>query len=110
MSICNTHSHDLLKVIKDKGMVEHISLTKEQAVIKAKRWLQGNATKEQFDPYVVASLEIYQKANEQLGLIEDPVCPLCVVEQVLGASHSWIDNVTDLLVLFCRTNDLPLRS
>jgi hypothetical protein len=113
MKLCNTHAHDLIKALQQKGLGAYISTSEAEAALKARAWLYGMTTRGSFDPYVVCVLEVFAKTK---GLVHEHVigtaCPLCVVDQrlELGAARAWIDNVTDLMILVCRANDFPLRT
>lgn len=109
MKNCARHSSDLSEALKRKGLWHLVK--PERAQDFAVRWLQGTATAVEFDPYVVASLEINMKMVKFLRIQpEHPQeCPLCRVNLVLcnsEADKAWIDNVTDLMLLTAKVNDL----
>lgn len=107
MKLCSTHQHDLVRAVERKGMGHYVSKSAGEATLKARRWLQGTACAQEFDPFVVSVLEINKKVSEQLGDVRG-ACPLCAVQHYMGsaADAEWIDNVTDLMVVTCQTNGL----
>jgi hypothetical protein len=107
MKMCNTHMHDLHSAIKRKGMGSMVSGSAEEATRKARLWLDGRLeTPADFDPLVASTLEVFNKAKENVGDLPDSVCPLCAVDRVLSCATTWVDNVTDIMVLVCETNNL----
>ena len=108
--LCTRHTHDLHEDIKKKGMGRYVSLNTQDVKRKTHLWLHGAATPADFDPYVVAVLEINKKAHEEYGIPHHHTCPLCYIDHILGmrAATTWIDNVTDLMVVTCRTNNLKV--
>lgn len=107
MKFCNTHGHDLLATIKRKGMGSHVSLSGEEASMKARKWLAGRLeSPRDFDPYAVSTLEIFQKAKDNFGSVPEHICPLCVAETTLHCAATWIDNVTDAMVLVFEANGI----
>ena len=110
MKICNTHFADLRAALNKKGLGPLMENNDDRAVAEfALRWLQGTASMEEFDPLVVSVLEITSHAKTMLGIDpQDPRCPLCAVDFYLGSrgAESWIDNVTDLMLLTAKVNHL----
>lgn len=107
MKICGRHSHDMLHALRRRGMQKLIR--PEDSVTFAKRWLEGLATKPEFDPFVVATLEIFKKCHDMSIYVLEGGCPLCAVNvafQKNDADASWIDNVSDLMLLTAQTNRL----
>lgn len=110
MKLCSAHSSDLSKALRRKG-IAHL-MRPERAVEFAQKWLAGTTTKSEFDPYVVATLEIAKKASD-LGVYVVPTCcPLCTVNAAYRKelAQSWVDNVTDLMLIVARTNDLKVAA
>lgn len=107
MKYCTGHLHDLRKQLDRKGLSRLIH--PERAGEFGQRWVQGTAKAHEFDPMVVAMLEIGAKCR-QLGIeFTDRACPLCAVNVGLkrpDAASSWTDNVTDLMVVVAQTNGL----
>lgn len=110
MPMCTRHSHDLLQFIRRKGMADHVSATAEDAQRKARRWLQGQTSRDDFDPYVIATLELNQKAGMIFAVPSTPHCTLCVVEHQGGPAvcHEWLDNVTDAILAAALANDIKV--
>ena len=119
MKICSRHLHDLMQSIRYKGMGYLVTNDPQEARQRAEMWLAGNLPIEKFDPMVGATFEIYGKASELCGeFIErhryngSEPCPLCLVPKYLhdaGADTSWIENVTDALLVMAQVNHIPLR-
>lgn len=105
--LCATHSSALLEMVKRKGMGRYITQSTDSVRRKTKLWLTGQAQPYDFDPYIVAALEVAKKAREMYG-VQNGTCPLCAADHFLGfgAASTWIDNVTDLMVVTCQANDL----
>lgn len=109
MKLCSKHSHDLRKQLERRGLDKLINPA--HAGEFAQRWLDGDALAEEFDPYVVAALEINAKA-QQFGVVDlndMNVCPLCAINRVLQnsrADESWVDNVADLMLITAKVNHL----
>lgn len=107
MKHCSRHSHDLLGVLRRKGMARLVNPARAQ--VFAERWIAGTATKPEFDPYVVSVLEIFKKCKDMNIYVLDGACPLCTINKALQdatADVKWIDNVTDLMLLTARVNEL----
>lgn len=106
MKLCARHVDDLNRQIRRKGMGKFMSATEEIARTRAMKWLRGTATPADFDPQVVATFEIYKKAQELVGDFDGcPICRLPIMAKK-DITKEWIDNVTDALVLFCEANNL----
>jgi len=115
MKLCSAHYTDLRRAIQNKGMS---GLIRDPATLRqrADRWLKGRAQESDgFDPLMVATLEIYKKATEEVGTHlhmtktnGEHYCPLCELPRVHGtaAPGAWIDNCTDMVLLICKTNNL----
>ena len=110
MKICGTHFDEVKKALIRKGLGHLIKdRNGEQLSDFAVRWLLGTATMEEFDPLVVAILEITNHAKIFIGMQpQDHRCPLCGVTYALGvgADDKWVDNVTDLMLLTSKVNGL----
>jgi len=108
MKHCARHFEDLYHMVKHKGMGSMVR--PEQAEQFAHYWLNGSAKVHEFDPLVVSVLEINKKAMELCGpAIKQGECPLCTIAKVLqrkDAAETWIDNVTDAMLIFCKMNRL----
>lgn len=105
--MCSGHSHGLMGALRKKGMGSLIR--PERAAESAKKWLDGTALKHEFDPYVVASLEILAMCNKMNIYVIEGACPLCTTNAALqnaAAADKWIDNVSDLMLLTAQTNQL----
>ena len=105
--VCARHSHDLLAACRKKGMGSLVR--PERSRLFAERWLAGTATKPEFDPYVVAVMEIFSKCKQMNIYVLPGACPVCtaaVAIQSVKTADSWIDNVTDLMLLTARVNHL----
>lgn len=108
MKLCSGHLHDLSHAIKHKGLGRFIN--PERTTEFARKWLNGTASLHEFDPLVVSMLEINAKATQICGThLINGSCPLCTVERVLApnpAAETWIDNVSDCMLLFAKVNHL----
>lgn len=112
MKMCDNHMRALSKRITEKGMGNLMSDDPAEVTSRTRAWYAGRMSVEQFDPRVICHAEIFGKAKA-LGLnIPQDRCPLCFVEHVFnmrGERHgddSWIDNVTDAVLLQAKVNDL----
>lgn len=107
---CTRHSFELEAALKRKGLGKLIKWKSAEDVTRfTVRWLAGVATREEFDSYIVSSLEIMGKAH-QFGF-NPHICSLCEVCARLlkiDADDEWIDNVTDLMVLVAHVNHLKI--
>lgn len=110
MKPCSAHSEDLLRTIRRKGMGALVR--SDRAAEFARKWLLGTTTKEEFDPYVVATLEIASKAKELSVYVVPGCCPLCTVEAAYRQplAPDWIDNITDLMLIIARANALRVAA
>lgn len=113
MKLCTSHLYDLVKALNQKGLGHLITQDAVPAKIKAERWLAGIAKADEFDPLIVSIFEISKKAMEamldrSMPRPQDRVCPLCVMNHVIGPAcdREWTDNITDLMVVTARTNNL----
>ncbi len=110
MRCCQNHFQEVRKAIIAKGMQKLLKHEDTRDIqIFATRWIVGYAAAQEFDPLIVAMLEINNHAHMMIGMAkEDPRCPLCLVEFTMGqkADQKWIDNVTDLMLLTAKANDL----
>lgn len=108
MKICAGHMFELSGAIRRKGMWPLVNTS--NATHFAQRWLEGTAKQHEFDPLVVAALEVSAKAKQLCGdLLHAETCPLCQINLVLqnaDASQAWIDNVSDLMLLTAKVNHL----
>ena len=117
--ICGRHSHDLLDMIKRKGLMHLVNNDPKEVERRTKAWLLGIASRQEFDPYIIAVLEIYNKASEIIGHELERVsaegrvpCPLCAVTRALqdaGADVKWIDNCTDAVLVAAEVNELTRK-
>lgn len=113
MKFCARHLTDLTAAIRRKGMIGLCH--DDPAIVRhlAKRWLRGASGSKpsvtDFDPRVVAMLEICQKAHD-VGLPRlAPACPICGAAKILQDNKvpdAWIDNVSDVLLLIAKVNNL----
>lgn len=107
MKFCASHFHDLDHTLKHKGMGRFINPAHAETF--AQRWLDGTATILEFDPLVVSVLEIKAK-TVQMGMVcLNGDCPLCAANralQNLDTADAWIDNISDLMLITCKTNNL----
>lgn len=113
MKLCQRHISDLIGAIRRKGMGHLISVNDAQASARCAKWLDGKTTADEFDPLVVSMLEINHKASLVTNLsVTAPCCPLCEVERRMQryVASSWIDNVTDMMILICETNAVPVAA
>jgi len=107
MRICNGHSHDLIHELDRRGLKKLIR--PELASVHGKLWLEGKASREEFDPYVVATLEIASKAREFGVQALNGSCPLCEIARALQDNEvpeAWLDNCADFMLLIAKANHL----
>ena len=84
MKICDTHWQALRKAIDDRGLTRFISKDGEQASQNMVAQLQGEDTKDHYDPLMAAVFAIWGNAIEAFGLDimrPEAPCPLCVLDQ-----------------------------
>lgn len=119
MRLCSRHFADLRAALQKKGLWYLVELEPRHLAMRAQQWLDGNTTDETFDPFVAANMEIHVKAIELMGPEHNwkrngsEPCPLCKLNQFLcndNADLSWIDNITDMMVLVAITNNIPRKS
>lgn len=112
--LCNSHGHDLYSAVKRKGMAHRITTTEQGMKDVRDRWLTGTTPEGEFDPLVVATLEVFNKADEMFGKSWEKKsgCPLCAVDGILKqeAAKTWVDNITDLMLVTCIANGLMPRA
>jgi hypothetical protein len=112
MKLCGSHQTDLAAALRKKGLWKLCSTDPHISAVRAQRWLAGVAMREEFDPLVVATLEINSKAKEILhpAIAETQhLCPLCQASKALqrvDIPAAWIDNCTDMMFLVAKTNGL----
>ncbi len=122
MKLCNRHFHDLKTALQHKGLWYLVDLSDPVLARKMEQWRTRQTTDEDFCPYVGASLEIYDKANTIMGPeytwiafgygTTGKPCPLCAINQHQdnqAVASSWIDNVTDMMVLVAQVNNIPTK-
>lgn len=116
MNHCSRHFDDIKQALKQKGLWHLVDLDPEVIKYRGHQWLHGKTTDRTFDPFVATSLEI----NSKLIMLVGPnwqtthgKCGLCVVERFLDrgdAPKSWIDNITDLMVVVAITNGIERKN
>jgi len=108
--LCARHEASLIEELKRKGIWFLCYSEKEHVNAFKHRWLNGESVVGEFNPYVVAVLEINQKAVTHIGAYtqESRYCACCEVQKKLGedADDVWLDNVTDAMLQFCLVNGL----
>lgn len=108
--LCIRHQSDLLEALRRKGMSHLIDNTPANVELFKQRWLKGEATAGELNAYVVAELEIAQKAYNYVGEFTNHpnVCALCAAQKKLGedADEVWLDNVTDAILVMAMVNGL----
>ena len=106
--ICSRHLADLNTALRHKGLLPLCKWESQEEIKQfATTWLQGSAVRESFDPRIVAILEIQAKARQMR--FNTHACPLCTIPKVTSntaAAASWLDNISDLMVIVARTNEL----
>jgi len=107
--LCSKHQGDLADALRKKGLWSMCKTDASSVAMAAEQWLKGTGTCEEFNPLVACLLEIKGKAA-QFGHPElARTCPLCGVErrhQLTGMAASWIDNVTDSMLLLAKSNGI----
>lgn len=112
MILCPGHFEDLKQALTRKGLWYLVDTSPEALTRNIQAWLAGKTTDKQFDPLVGALCEIRQKLVEMGAQQANSTCPLCQVNRILQtvtADQSWIDNVTDMMVLVAKVNDIPTK-
>lgn len=109
--MCSGHAIDLAKEIKRKGMGHLVYNDPEHVEHFVQRWIHGVSPREEFNPFVVAVLEITKKAQDivpPLMLEGGTRCPICCVSRHLhrDVAVDWIDGVSDLMLLTAKVNEL----
>lgn len=108
--ICARHFDALSTALKKKGMWHLVAKTEVEAKLRARNWLEGQTPAEKFDPLAVSVLEIYKNASDTYGMLD--MCPLCAANRVYqktDADVALVDNVSDLMLVVCLSNNLIRR-
>lgn len=73
--------------------------------MRARRWLAGKATEADFDPLMIATLELNHKTLETVGFPGEH-CPLCFAQYSLGAKipDLWITKCLDSIEIAARSS------
>lgn len=107
--LCAGHQSALTKALQRKGLWKLCKTDAASVALAAEQWLTGTASQEDFNPVVYCLIEIKGKAEEFGHHPLSHECPLCCVERrnkLQGMAYSWIDNVTDTILLLAKTNRL----
>jgi hypothetical protein len=114
MRLCDKHIHELSHALSKKGMAHLCSLSDAQAKERGEKWLLGTAKWHEFDPLVVSVFEICKKAVDLFGQQRVangcPLCKLPRITRIVGIADSWIDNVTDQMLVLALANGLLKRN
>ncbi len=95
---CGYHSEGLMHALKHRGLGKLIDPAKAGEF--AIRWLSGISAFHEFDPFVIASLEIRAQCTK-VGIPEVGGCPLCAADHFLPGrdiDEAWVTNVSDMMV------------
>lgn len=119
MKICAKHFDGLRTALIKKGMWYLVDLDPVVLAVQMQHWLAGRTTDSTFCPLTASMAEIRTKAIELMGPEQmwrkcqgGHACPLCEVEHYMqnaDAGEMWIDNITDVLVILCETNNIPRK-
>lgn len=108
LKMCTGHLHDLREQLRRKNLWRLHQ--PERAQLFAQQWLAGACAPHEFDPLVVSILEINKKVSELCGQLVNgtTVCPICLASRHLmtDISVTWLDDVTDLMLLTAKVNHL----
>ena len=110
MYICQNHWHELKNAVRQRGLWSLVTPAGYLAAETPEEVLELNAAQFTFDPLMASTLMISEQARAALGasLTMGVNCPLCEVDQNLGAGRSleWIDTDTDVVLAVCRQRHL----
>jgi hypothetical protein len=105
MKICTPHGDALRRALERRDLWKLVKQgNREEIAERGARWLAGDLRgKRDYCPYVIAWLEINQKASEVLhpSISSSPhLCPLCQVDRKVGRpmAQAWIDRICDLVL------------
>lgn len=107
LKICSSHTSDLIDELRHRGLSHMVIQDPVKSADFAKRWLEGTTMIDEFDPYAVATLEIFKKAMEHIsprtltpdGGVRCPLCLLNVDQRNPLAATKWVKDVTHLMWL-----------
>lgn len=107
MNFCGSHNTAVQKAITERGMWGLVATDVKTVTKRAQLWLTGKATASDFDPLVIATLELLQKTREHAGLPGNK-CPLCFASHHLGKGidNVWINGCTDKILDACKSSDV----
>ena len=110
MQFCQEHWHELKNAIRQRGLWRLVTPAGYLAAETPEEILELNAARFDFDPLMAASLMIGEQARAAFGsvLATGMPCPLCEVDQNLGANESrhWIDTDADMILHVCQERHL----
>lgn len=110
MQICLEHWHELKNAIRQRGLWRLVTPSGYLAAETPEEILELNATQFKFDPLMAASFMLTEQARAAFGSgLETGIhCPLCEVDQNLGAGESlyWIEADADTILHICQERHL----
>lgn len=113
MKFCKEHWEQLRQTIIDKGMMNLVSNSGQEAMSEMVAELKDEAHK--YDPLMAAHNMITAAALEAGGLYimtvdedDNHYCPLCEVKENMGEEmvKDWIDGSTDACLEYSKANGL----
>lgn len=84
MKICDPHWQQLKQAIDERGLTPFVAKDGEHAAENMIAQLQGEDTKENFDPLMSATCMIWSNSLEAFGIEiiqPDAPCPLCLLDK-----------------------------
>jgi hypothetical protein len=110
MKICLDHWHEMRNAIRQRGLWKLVtqqgSVAAQNSQAEVGAWRMSST----FDPLIAESSMISEQALMALGspLASSHDCPLCSVEQSLGAETvlEWIETDADIILQLCRAQKL----
>lgn len=107
MSFCAKHWQDLRDAIDIAGLKDFVAKDGMEAGTKIQKWQAGEATKENFEPLLMAHMNIIaafiQDGGESAAvrITSDPkCCPICEVDLHSHLGVNWIKGAsTDMEIL-----------
>lgn len=114
LHFCTKHLTDLIGGLRHRGMgklLHCMEQPKEYSERFAKRWVEGTAAREEFDPLIVATLELNKKYVETWGppMNGGDRCSLCWAganAMSTKVPERWLEACCDQLAEIAKRNEL----